>query len=448
MNKIVTLLLPLTLCLACSTTRKTNSPIPSWVESLPRNSLYYQGVGYAPKVKNSTLHYQQAYEEALRALSSEISVDIAASTLYITHENDQKVKDNFSSIINARVSTNLEGVVKADQYETRNGYWVLLQLRKSSYAEQQAQRKSRAVATATNHYKAALQAEQIGDYRNAIIQFSQTLDAIKSYFNEPINTVIDNQSVDLINAPYQHIYNILTNIKIETNTTALTCKCGKQYTLSQFNCRVLYGNKPINNFPVTAHFSANEQITSLQSNSKGELTHTFRIKSMNSSETLTLAVDKNSLLLQSATDFSIRQWLQKIPINTTSIRFNIQKPTVQIVANERNLSNNTHILRTTLEQLFKKHGFTVSAQNADYIIQINASTTAATRTQGIYSTQLNATIELRDANTQKTVDIINISTRGQQLSFEEAGVKAYDEASRQLTVRYWSNIHYQLLNAE
>ena len=53
---------------------------PEWVVNRVSDANYYIGIGYAPKVKKSTAHYDLAAQNALNDLASENSVSISAST--------------------------------------------------------------------------------------------------------------------------------------------------------------------------------------------------------------------------------------------------------------------------------------------------------------------------------------------------------------------------------
>ena len=66
----------------CSTQKNASkNKMPEWITNQLSNKNYYQGVGYAQKVKKSTTHYDLAKEMALRNLAEEISVDITSSTI-------------------------------------------------------------------------------------------------------------------------------------------------------------------------------------------------------------------------------------------------------------------------------------------------------------------------------------------------------------------------------
>ena len=138
---------------------------PEWVVNRVSDANYYIGIGYAPKVKKSTAHYDLAAQNALNDLASEISVSISASTLMITIEDDKQLKDDFTSIIKARAQKDIEGYEKVASYEDRKGYWVYYRLSKSQYAATQARKRRLAVESAKVFYVAAQEAEQKMDYK-------------------------------------------------------------------------------------------------------------------------------------------------------------------------------------------------------------------------------------------------------------------------------------------
>ena len=159
----------------CAST-KPDPNLPEWVKNT--DPYYYIGVGYAPKEKKSTAHYDYASKAALNDLATEISVNVDASTLLVTVDTDKQTKDNLSSIIQSRVRQDIEGYEKVASYENRQGYWIYYRLSKSQYAATQAQKRQLATNKAGDYYATAVRAERRKEIK-AAIAYAKTLDAVK-----------------------------------------------------------------------------------------------------------------------------------------------------------------------------------------------------------------------------------------------------------------------------
>ncbi len=435
---------------ACSALNNSNKKTPpDWITTLRSNPTYYQGVGFAPKQTKSSIHYEQATNEALKALASEISVEISASTLHIAFENDMTLHEDFTSVIEARINTSLEGYEKVDSYETKKGYWVLYRLSKQKYAEQQTLKRTQAIQLATTYFIAGEEAQQKYDLRNAIVQYAKTLDALKSYFNEPITVKLNGKNFELINETYKRIYSLLSNIEIIPATTIIQCKSGYRLNKQQLNCQVRWKGKTLQNFPLIVKYSENAQQQKINTDTNGNVELTPIVKSQKTKESIEFSIDNTTLLLQSATDFSIRKWLQKIPTASTTVELQIKKPTISIISTEKNLEKtlcNTP-LKATLTQLLQSNGYKVNS-NADFEITINANTQAQNQVNGIYSTTLTAQFIVKKTHNQQIVEAQTLNTRGTQLSFPLAGEKAYEEATRQISSRLFPTIKSSFLKTE
>lgn len=422
----------------CSTQKNASkNKMPEWITNQLSNKNYYQGVGYAQKVKKSTTHYDLAKEMALRNLAEEISVDITSSTIHISYEEDFLLKEDFSSVIEARVNSSIEGYELVDTYENRDEYWVFYRLNKQKYAELQAQKREQAVKLSLSHFLSAEKAQQNFDMRNAIIFYTKSIDALKAYFNEIVTTEINGQTVNLITEAYNRIYQILSNTIIVPKNKIVVCKTGYKIAPEQLCCEVFFHEKPIKNFPIVTFFSENAQQQKLNSDANGMVEFSLTVKSKNTSETVDFSIDKTTLLLQATTDFAIRKWLQKIPVAKTTISLKVNKPTISITSVEKNIGviQKDKIFKIKLEQLLQSNGYEIVEKDADFEISINSDSKAQSHSKGIYTTLLNAQFKVKNLQNDAIIEVQNITTKGIQLSYKTAGEKAYEEAARQIETR-------------
>lgn|GEM_PF-687627 len=422
----------------CSTQKQVaKNRKPEWITNQLSDKNYYQGVGYAQKEKKSTTHYDLAKTMALKNLAEEISVDISSSTIQISYETDLSLKEDFSSVIEARVNSSVEGYEVTDIYENSKEYWVLCRLSKQKYTAIQAQKRTQAIELSESYFLAAEKYQKDFDVRNAIIFYAKSLDALKSYFNETITTDINGQYVNLISESYNRIYQIISNIEIVAKNKTIDCKVGYKVDSEQLSCEVRYQGKAIRNFPIVTFFSENAQQQKLNSDANGVVKTSLLVKSQKSVETFDFSIDKTTLLLQSATDFAIRKWLQKIPTAKTTISIKVSKPTIVISSVEKNIGivQKDQMLKDKLEQLLQVNGFEVVDKNADFEVFIMSDTKKQTHSRGIYTTFLNAQFRIKNLQNGAIVEARDLTIKGTQLSYKAAGEKAYEEAIRQIEAR-------------
>ncbi len=435
----------------CSTQKRVGkNQKPEWIANQLSDKNYYQGVGYAQKVKKSTAHYDLAKTMALKNLAEEISVDISSSTIQISYETDLSLKEDFSSVIEARVNSSVEGYEVADTYENSKEYWVLYRLSKQKYATIQAQKRTQAIELSVSHFLTAEKYQKDFDMRNAIIFYAKSLDVLKAYFNETITTEINNQEINLISESYNRIYQILSNIEIVAKSKTIDCKVGYKVDSEQLSCEVKYQGKSIKNFPIVTFFSENAQQQKLNSDANGVVKTSLLVKSQKSAETFDFSIDKTTLLLQSATDFVIRKWLQKIPTTKITISLKVSKPTVAILSVEKNIgiAQKDQMLKAKLEQLLQANGYGIVDKNADFEITITSDTKKQTHSRGIYTTLLNAQFRIKNLQNGAIVEAQDLTTKGTQLSYKTAGEKAYEEAARQIEARLLTGFFNAFLKTE
>ena len=111
--------------------------LPEWIHSHQSDANYFTGVGYAPIFKRDNSHIEKARKDALNELASEISVNIFSSNVLITLVKNDKIYDEFNSLINTRVRADIEGYELVDSYSDKKNYWVYYRLSKRKYYEVQ-----------------------------------------------------------------------------------------------------------------------------------------------------------------------------------------------------------------------------------------------------------------------------------------------------------------------
>ena len=137
-------------------------------------------------------------------------------------------------------------------------------------------------------------------------------------------------------------------------------------------------------------------------------------------------------------------------INTPSSKFiiNVIGPTVYLESIEYNMGNllSIKIIEPKIKKYLtgKGYSFTDDIASADAMISINAESRQGSEIYGQYIAFVDATISITDMNTGEEIYKNSLQNKkGIQLSFEKAGLKAYQNVSLEIN----GNIIPEILEA-
>ena len=422
---------------SCSTSKQSaTANLPVWAQNISSDPDYYTGVGYAPKQKSSTAHYEQATNNALNALASEISVQIVSNSVLVSVTDEQKVRDNLSSVVQARSSVTIDGYEKVDSYENKTGYWVYYRLSKQLHAQNELKKKQTAIEMASRKFELALIAENNRNIKQAFGLYAECINAIRQYINEPINASIQGKSHELISESYTRINGILNETKLTVQTPQNRYKMGQNTPQNQIFCTVTYKNKPAINFPIQILYSGEQIHSTHLSNEFGKVGVNISTNSENETETIEFNIDKNELLKQTHVDYTIRKWILAIPTKAKIITIGIDKPTICINTQDTKI-------KSAFERLFtnKNYPITQELKKADYYVNFKITPHKGGQNNGIYTVLLDGEITTK-LNSGKTIYIKRINTiKGMHLNYQEAHEKAHNTLLKQVEVRLFPEIY-------
>ena len=419
--------------------------VPAWVNSHLSDPNYFIGIGSAPIIRRQNTHIERARRDALNELASEISVQLFSSNVLVTLVRNDKIKDEFNSLIRSRVMTEIEGYELVESYTDKKNYWVYYRLSKSRYYEQQRQKKSAATEQALSYFKLATQAEQSVDLRTALVNYAKTLDAVKLYLNEPIVAEVNGVTENIVVKSFASLTNILSSLRIEAVYPRVNVVYAEDVAPEMFQYRLLdAGGRAIAGFPLLAHYSERAILQPAAVTDKdGHVQFSIgKVRSAKNEETFRVMPDINTILLESSADFTIRKAILEMPFQTLAVPVNIRKPAIRFEINERNNGQPMpeEPLKRTFVNLSRLSGYETEKRDADYVCYIESNTKTEGFNNGIYTVVLTGNIILTDNknNIKYTAQITPV--KGMQLSPERAGVEAYNALIRQINTRYFREI--------
>lgn len=424
---------------------------PSWVSTQLSDPDYFIGIGSAPILKKQNTHIERARRDALNELASEISVQIFSSNVLITLVKNDKITDEYNSLIRSRVTTELDGYELYDSYADKRTYWVYYRLSKKQYYEQQLKKRQAAIQQALSFYSTAREAEQRGDTKSAIVNFAKTLDAVRLHLNENLTVSLNGKEENLVAQVFTALHRTFSGLKIEATAPRLNAVLSEEISPEELTFYLKdESENPVSGFPLQGYYSerAIPQPT-VSTDNRGRAQFSLgKIRSPRQQEELRISADINAILLESSTDFVVRRTLLDMPAPTLTLPITIRKPSFRFVIDEKHNNDNLpdEVLSKTFSSVSQRLGYPVEANDtADYICYIETNTRQLSSNNGIYTYELQGDIVLTDKH-----DIIRYTTqltptRGVQLSPEKAGMEAYKVLQQQVGTRYFREIEEAIL---
>jgi hypothetical protein len=363
------------------------------------------------------------------------------------------------SEIQASTKSDLEGYELVDTWENKKEYWVYYRLSKELYEEQKRLKRENAINLSldliTNAKEKESNWEAQGVTINAAIEYYiQALKPIQNYYGEPLETYYDGNKIFLQNEIFTSLQWILSKIKIKPINPKLDVKVG---SATQNNLKVLAtfseDGEEVNvaNLPISFSFikGQGELVEIIRTNSKGiAKSKIINISPLIKLQMIKCSLDLTNYFIEDSTSNYLLNTLKNI--NTPSSKFiiNVLGPTVYLESIEYNMGNllSIKIIEPKIKKYLTEKGysFTDDIASADAMISINAESRQGSEIYGQYVAFVDATISITDMNTGEEIYKNSLQNKkGIQLSFEKAGLKAYQNVSLEIS----GNIIPEILEA-
>jgi len=218
-SKYISLVILVFIVIGCSSAKKQAELLeqtkPAWLKERPVNPMYYYGIGITPKIGAPMLYEDKAKERALADISSQINSTIKSEAFYLQVEDKQGVHDYLQNRIRSVSSEYLEGYEYVDKWEDLSNVYAYYRLNKQKYQEIKAERKRKAILTASEKFIAAERLINEGAHVSAIEHYAWSIDVLSGYVNETVMTEIDGRSIDLLSESINGIKSIIHNLKVD-----------------------------------------------------------------------------------------------------------------------------------------------------------------------------------------------------------------------------------------
>lgn len=421
------------------TVQTAADPRPAWVSSRPLSGMYYIGIGVAQK--NPNTNYQRtARESALSDLASEIQVNVSTNSLLYTLEREYKFEQEFRETIQVTSDLDLEDFEMVDVWEDANSFWVYYRLNKQDYADRKRAKKNAAENLALDFYAKGLSAENDRQFNTAVDSYLRGLQALESFWAEANNVSFQGNDILLDNALYTALRNLLNGVRINAeNEVRLTWQNSFRTTAKLLVTAAGSGN-PLEGVPLSyEYFGAYGRYrgkTASNADGRADIAINEAEKDR-SGHVLVTAVDTEFLFEPFRSDRFMRRLTESMRSATAQTPILYVAPVVYLDTEEKNLGSrmSTAPLSSAVKTSLLRRGlrFTENRSDADLTVIIRADTRSGSRVQGFATSFLDLDISVRNNTTRERVyHVSRADLRGTDLDFERAGIKAYENITRNI----------------
>ncbi len=410
---------------------------PSWVRSRPLSDHYYIGIGRAGK--NLPEPYETAKKNALNELASEISVVVEGNSLLHSFERRDRFDETFTSTIKMRTNERIEGFELVDSWENQTEYWTYYRLSKAEHARIKAEKKAQAIGTARDLHARSRASLASGDLRSAFDQNLRALIAMQEYWGENDVVELDGRQVPLANELYNDLQRLTSSVRF--NILPERCELGyeQQYRREMLiSARSLDGNatRDLVQLPVSISYpGVGGNVVELKNtDADGNVRTTVqRVAMGNGVPELVVRLDMDALVSKELDPMVVKPLLAGLTVPEKRAMIDLKMPRVFMRSTEANLGqpmNDAGVALAIREELTKAgFRFVDRPNDADLLLDLNASTRQGGDSNGFYTTFLDVSFSFRDRKSQEVVhEGGRQGVKGIQLDHVRAGIEAYKKA--------------------
>ena len=418
-------LLILASCTGIKKTASQDMVYPSWISSRPISTEYYIGIAKSSKLKPD--YEAVAKQNALAALSSEISVTLSSESIFHQVDKGDSYREEYQALIQVESKKNLEGYTKTASWENESEYWLYYQLSKFEWEQVIAKRKQQAIEDAFSFYKLANKYAVEDKFVSSVHYAVKALDVLKLYMNE-----------SLIHPELEFPIDVLC---FQFLADAQGSIVYKMHSGIQNREVVIMGNanslEPIEvsiakyDVPFKLRSSITGTPSSIRSDKEGVLSiNIHNADGYKESNFVQFSLDWELMLRDANASIWLRSLLD-FPENTFKVSINTLWPKIAIFSEELNLGipmTQSVLLNETSAYLQKKGFDIVAPTSADFLISISANTNRGLTNNRMHTAMLQYDFVVTNSLGTVVYQQHKMELKGVQASFPTAGVNAYERS--------------------
>lgn len=409
---------------------------PAWLSAKPQTDAYYVGIGRGQK-EGTNNYVADAKKSALEDLISEIKVNVSATSVLTSIDDNKEFRDKYEQIIQTTAAEEIEEYETVDSWEDASSYWIYYRLSKQRYKEIKDQQKRDAVTLALDFFTKAKQSERSNNSIQALSFYYQGFRAVEKYLAEPITLTFEGKSIILNNEIYANMQELLD--KIQLTATPSTLNLNRRVAQSNISVTVKAIDKTskaiLADLPLKAVFDKGsgdvypDYKTDVQGQAKILLT---KIGSRDLEQTLGVSVNLLAFAGSNPSDiFTLISGKMTVPKATVVMQ--VQRPLVYLTSVEKNFGavKANQQVTNKIKNYLANQGFEFTDQKskAELGLDITADSEKGAMSGGIYITYVTSVIRVRAMKDNKEIYATTLDRiKGYSLDYERSSQDAYNKA--------------------
>ena len=435
MTRVFSLLF--TLLMACSPkVQQTVETKPAWLSAKPSLPGYYTGIGHSTKTGTNN-YVQEAKKTALEDLISEIKVNVSASSVLSTFEDNSQFREQYEQIIKTTAADEIEEFEQAGAWEDNNNYWVYYRLSIQRYKQIKEEQRRNAVILATDYLEKAQKLDGEGERIQALGFYFQALRSVEKYLGEAIAVTVNGKDILLINEIFASIQGLLDKIQLKIDPSEILINRRLNLNAQTVTTKAIYKdiNKPAVLLPLSSSFAkgAGDVFPDYKTNEDGTAKILInKITSRELEQTVVVRVNIDAISGQGTSPvYSLIS--KRLQVPTTQIVLKVQRPVVFMSADEKSLgvNKNSFQISNRLKNLLANSGFefTTKRDEADLWFDVMADSEKGSISGSIYVTYLTGVIKVTALREGKEIYATTLDrVKGYGLDYDKSSQDAYNKA--------------------
>jgi hypothetical protein len=434
---------------ACGSQKKATviEVLPGWVQKKPIEAGYYIGIGSAQKNPGTTEYLAAAKNDALADLASEISITISSNSVLNQFESSLGYTEDFTAATKMATQQDIEGYEMVNSFDSEHKYYVYYRLSKSLHEQLTLKKRNEAIAKGLDYYTKAIADKSNNNYKQAIANYLNGLDAVKAYLSESLETNFKDKTILLGNELFNGLLSLVSEIRIVPNKSEIQVKNGSSLSSEQLTFTITQNQgKTLEGLPIDFSFGKKPlRNNKTESNADGLVSYAMsQVVSVMSAEKFIASLDANALATQFTKDPQFRKMMRSMKVPQGSILIQITNPSFYVSSIERNMGRTLDQKNTALKmrQLLTNNGFPVVGvlSEADYSIEIDTRTSHVKTEGKMHYAGLSGSIKV--FNREKQLIFVKPLEQiiGVQLNDADAGLEAYKELADYMSQNFISKL--------
>ncbi len=417
---------------------------PDWTQRRPVDPEYYIGIGSAGKTPGTSLHIEQARDQALAQIASSIAVSITTETTHNILEQTGVFEEQFSAITRTLASANLEGYELVDTWEDDQVYWVYYRLSVDRYANMLETGKRNAAQQAERYYDHAKQAFSDGNIALSLGYLMQAAYVIQNY--RGLGLLFSDAEAGFIDVDvYLFINEILSGMRLVAQPQTVQTKLFKNHPdtlqVSLSYTQGLKEPQPVKFVPLDIQYHSKKEIQVLTRETDKNGSALLLLPQIRSVGVSQVDIRIDLLQLGGISNRQETTMLKGVNVPSALIPVLVEQPRVFFETDEVNIDSSVipPVSDSKIRSYLTAGGWIVTdhPENAEFLVKIVARTRAGVHRQGIHTAFATGSMAIYKTDSyDKVFDQTLQQERGAGLDFKSAGNQALERLSEQILEKF------------